>query len=1001
MKNFIITLSVMLAVLCCPTLLSAQNITVRGRVTDSSSGEPLMGALVSAGSTKGVITDVEGRFEMSVAPTTAIQVTYIGFKKAEFKASAGESLEVKLESDATALNEVVVVGYGTQKLKDLTAPIATVKGDELSKQISANPMSALQGMVSGVQITQSGEPGAGPSVKIRGVGSIGDYASPLYVVDGVLLDNIDFLSSSDIESLSVLKDASAAAIYGVRAANGVVLVTTRKGSVGTTTISYEGYAGVQVPTNIMKLANKAQYVELMNQANANTTGYNPISASQYPGDIDWYNALVRPALTHNHSVDVSGANDRTNFSLGLNYYYQDGIISKSDNDYQRLNFRFRVDQKVRKWLNIGASSVLSIYEKNAANTSAFSQAYVNPPVYNIYNDLNTEAYPVKFDSPQLYGFGNSYGNPVAAAYYYDNNERGIKDVFSTYLDFIILPEKLTFKTSYNLEFAFWNQNNYTPESYVGGSQGNKNSQLSKTFGYSVSQIIDNVLTYSDRIDNHNFSVMVGQSTRMYYSPWLTGRVQNVSDYDDASKYLTTGSASNRYANDGASRYNGLSAFARATYNYADRYLATFTFRADGSSKYQQKWGYFPSIGLGWNITRENFMQSQNAFQNLKLRASWGMLGNDYIPSNSAITVGTTGIGSSGAFGETVVDGQGSQTVYQNSLIWETVSEFNVGLDFATLGSRLTGEIDYYNRTTSNVVFYVPIATGGGTAELLDNNGRVRNQGVELGLNWKDRAGKDFIYNVGINLTTIDNKVIEMNGRDYLPGAMVRGNYSTRTQVGYPIGSFWGYEIDGVYATEGEALTDPVTQTIKGAGFFKYKNQNGDNTIDENDKTYLGSPIPKLIMGLNFGFTCKGFDFSLLLNAQVGNKILNAKRMNRDVYSDGNYDADFYNNCWMPNRKSSTYPSAEAYNAGYTQQANSFFVEDGSYLRIQNVQLGYTFDKIKGMKSIRIYASAQRPLTIFGYNGFTPEISGSPISSGVDNSVYPMQSIYTIGLNLKF
>ncbi len=985
--------------------LGAQDskVTVRGRVQDSVSGDPLPGATVlEVGTDNVALTDAEGRFSILADRGGQLSFSFLMYAEQTLPVSAGgEDMVVRLVEDGNLLDEIVVVGYGTQRAKDLTAPITSVKGSELSKQISANPMSALQGMVSGVQIVQSGAPGSGPSVKIRGVGSIGDYANPLYVVDGVFVSNIDFLSNGDIESLTVLKDASAAAIYGVRAANGVILVTTKKGSEGRANISYEGYAGVQVPTNMMKLANAAQYVELMNLANVNESSWTPLSVSDYSGDTDWYSVLVHPALTHSHAIDLSGATDRTNYSVGLNYYLQDGIMNYCTNDYRRLNFRVRLDQNVTSWLKVGASSVLSRYWKNNADSGAYFQAYVNPPVYGVYNESNTAAYPQAFDSPQLYGFGNSYGNPAARASYYDSGDDGLKEVFSVYAEFNIVPDKLKFKTSYNLDYAGWDQRSYTPEYFVGGSQGNGTASFTKTFGYSLSQIIDNVLTYSDVRGLHRFSAMLGQSTRMYYSTWLYGTAQNVPNYDEQSKYLVNGSYKNQRTSDGGTRYNGLSVFARGTYNYADRYLATLTFRADASSKYQEKWGFFPSVGLGWNITGEDFMSSQTAFQNLKLRASWGMLGNDNVPANSSVTIGTSGVGSSAVFGETLVDGMGSQTVYQNYLKWEVVNETNAGVEFSTLGGRLTGELDWYWRLTSNVVFNAPIATGGGTSYLLANNGKVRNTGVELSLAWAETLSSGFSYNLGLNATTTSNKVLELTGRDYIPGALVRGNYATRTQVGYPIGAFWGYEIDGVYASEGEALRDPVSQAIKDAGYFKYSDINGDKVIDENDKTYLGSPIPWLNLGLNFGFSYKGFDFSMLLAASVGGKILNAKRMNRDIFVDGNYDLDFYKHAWRSDAKSNKYPSPEAYNSSFIQQPNSFFVEDGSYFRIQNIQAGYSFRKIRGVKNLRVYLSAQRPLTLFGYNGYTTEISGSPIESGVDNSVYPMQSIYTLGVNLNF
>ena len=642
--------------------LFAQNIQVQGTVLDNE-GYPQIGAGVfQKGTSNGTVTDLDGRYSLSVPADAVLVYSFQGFSDVEEAVNGRETIDVTMNLDSQFLEEVVVVGYGVQKSKDLTAPIVTVKGDALSKQAAANPMSALQGMVAGVQIIQSGAPGAGPSVKVRGVGSIGDYASPLYIVDGTFVDNIDFLSNNDIESLTVLKDASAAAIYGVRAANGVVLVTTKKGSHDHLSVSYDGYAGVQVPVNIMKLCNTEQYVELLNLANRNTIGWTDRNAADYPGSTDWYKELVHPAATTSHALDFSGASDKTNYSVGLSYLYQDGIMNHSNNDYNRINIRARLDQQMTSWLKVGINSVFSRYSKHNYNGNAFYQAFINPPVYNVYNESNEAAYPEKFDSPQLYGFGNAYGNPVAFAKYCDDSDKGFKEVLSAYAEFSILPSKLSFKISYNLDYSQWDQQNYTPESYVGGSQGTSVSVLSKTFGYGVNQILDNVLTYTDRKGRNDFSVMLGQSTRSQFSSWLNGRVNSVPDFDDQSKYLVNGSYKNQTATDGASRYNGLSFFARGTYNYDGRYLATLTFRADGSSKYQQKWGFFPSIGLGWNISDEAFMKNQNVVDYLKLRASWGMLGNDNVPANSIVTVGSTGVGSSAVFGDTLVDGMGAQTV---------------------------------------------------------------------------------------------------------------------------------------------------------------------------------------------------------------------------------------------------------------------------------------------------------------------------------------------------
>jgi len=996
------TLLLLLVALVTTSTLLAQNLSLKGVVVDQKTGETLIGAtVVQKGTSNGSITNFDGAFSLSIPQGATLAVTYMGYIAQDVVIVDEKPLRIELVSNAKLLDEVVVVGYGTQKVKDMTAPISTIKGSDLAKQVSSNPMSALQGKMSGVQVINSGAPGAGPSVKIRGVGSIGDYANPLYVVDGVFVDNIDFLSSSDIEDLTVLKDASAAAIYGVRAANGVVLVTTKKGTLNQTNISYDGYFGIQMPVNIMKLANTEQYVNLMNEANANTTGYATKLAANYPASTDWYNELLRNAIMHSHSLDISGATDKTSYSLGVNYFYQEGIM-KAKNDYERYNIRFRVDQKVNDWLSMGFNSVISDYTKNNANNEAFFKAFVSPPVYSVYDDANTTAYPVNFGSPQQYGYGNAYANPVAIAYYNDNQEKGINLVMSAFAVINLIKDKLKFKTSYNLNYSSWKSRNFAPEYAVGGSQSLNHSTLSKTLGQSYKKIIDNLLTYSDKIDNNSFTVLLGQSTRMERKFPLVGTALNVNNQDEQSLYLNLGSTDGRSVTDAdAYSYNGLSYFTRGTYNYADKYLATFTFRADGSSKYQEKWGYFPSVGLGWILTGEDFMKEQQAVDYLKLRTSWGMLGNDNVPANSAVTLGTTGAGSSGIFGDKLVDGVGALTVLKNYLKWEIVKEFNLGIDFSTAKQKLKGELDYYNRVTSNVVFYAPITSGGGTGTLLGNYGTVQNQGFEFSLNWNDKINEDLSYTVGFNATTIANKVLSLDGkRDNIPGATVRGNYATRTEVGHPIGAFYGYEVDGVYASEGDALRDPVSQSIKDAGYFKYKDQNGDNLIDDKDKVFLGSAIPWLMTGIDFGLNYKKIDVSFTLQGQFGNKVLNAKRMNRDVFTDGNYDSDFAQNHWTVDNKSTTYPSATAYNSAFIQQANSFFVEDASYIRVQNIQIGYTFSKMKGIKNMRVYLSAQRPFTYFTYNGFTPEVSGSPTENGIDTSTYPMQAVYTIGLKMN-
>ncbi|MEG1615357.1 MAG: TonB-dependent receptor [Bacteroidales bacterium] len=988
-------------ILCSIGVLYAQNITVKGTITDGTNGETLIGAsVIEKGTTNGVITDYDGNFQISVPANAVLEMSYVGYIKKEITVTNAGPYKVTLVPDNQQLDEVVVVGYGQQKVKDLTAPITTIKGSNLSQEMASNPVQALQGKVAGVQITNTGAPGGGVSVKIRGVGSIGDYANPLYIVDGAFVDNIDFLSSSDIQDLTILKDASAAAIYGVRAANGVVLVTTKRGVTERATISFDTYMGAQTPINIVKLSDKQQYITALNEAFQGQSGY-PKDPNSYPGNTDWYNVLTRDAGTAAANLDISGATGKTNYSFGANYFWKNGIM-QSVNNYQRFNFRTRIEQTVYDWLKVGANIVYSVNQQALPNTNAFAQAFVNPPVYPVYNAANSAAFPIDFDSPQRYGYGNAYGNPKAFAYYNNNTEKGYNLVLSTFLEVNLLQNKLKYRLSYNADIREFRQRVYTPKYFVGGSQGTDESQLSKTFGHAETRIIDNLITYSDTFGKNNYSILLGQSTRVENFQSLTGTAVRVPDFDDQSLYLSQGGSAlkDRYASDAGNLYHGVSFFVRGTWNYDDRYLASATFRADGSSKFQEKWGYFPSIGLGWNVTSEEFMADVDWLNNLKVRGSWGLLGNDNVPANSAVILGDKGIGSSAIFGDYIYDGIGAQTVFQNNIKWETVSEYDFGFDWGVLDNRLTGEFDYYNRTTRNVVFFAPIAAGGGKVELLGNNGKVRNSGFEVTLAWSDKLKNGLKYNAGLNFTSIKNEVLELTGRDFIPGAEINGIFSTRTQVGEPIGSFYGYKIEGVYQTASEIPADLAASGVK-PGYFKYKDVNNDGSINENDRTFLGSPIPKVLLGANLGLEYKGFDASIQFTAQLGNKILNAKRMNRIVFSDANYDTNFFDNRWTGANTTNKYPSAQAYNASITQQANSFFVENGSYFSIQNITLGYSFTKIPHIQKLRVYATAQNPLMTFKYNGFTTQIGGSPIASGIDTSVYPMQSIWSLGFAISY
>lgn len=1003
MNRIRILLFCMLSLVGLNSTLWAQNITITGTVIDGAMGETLIGAsVIQKGTVNGTVTDYDGKFTLSVPNGSVVELSYVGYIAKEITVSGPGPYQVTLDPDNQQLDEVVVVGYGQQKVRDLTAPITTIKGSSLAQEVAGNPSQALQGKVAGVQVTNTGAPGGGVSIKIRGVGSIGDYANPLFIVDGAFVDNIDFLSSSDIQDLTILKDASAAAIYGVRAANGVVIVTTKRGTTERATVTVDSYIGMQSPTNIVGLTNSEQYLSIMKELYPNDTNFSRINGN-YPTSTDWYKVLTRNAGTAAVNMDVSGATNKTNYSFGANYFWKNGIMT-SVNNYQRFNLRARIEQEVFDWLKVGVNTIYSVNQQAFPNLNAFFQAYLAPPIFPVYDPNNTAAFPVDFASPQQtqYGYPNAYGNPKATAYYTNNTEKGFNLVLSAFLE-LKLSQKLKYRFSYNTDIREYRNQNYIPYYFVGGSQGVNYSTLNKTFGHTENRIIDNLLTYMDTFGEHNISVLLGQSTRIQNFQGLTGLADKVPDYDKQSIYISQGGGprSDRYASDAAALYRGVSFFMRGTWNFKDKYLASFTFRADGSSKFQQKWGYFPSIGLGWNISSESFMENLTWLDNLKIRGSWGLLGNDNVPANSAVTLGATGIGTSGLFGNTLYDGFGGQTVYQNFLKWETVSEFDFGFDWGVLNNRLTGEFDYYNRLTNRVVFEAPIAAGGGKGSILGNNGKVRNSGIEITLAWRDKLESGLAYSAGLNLTTIKNNVVEINNREDIPGGQIGQYYATLTKKGHPIGSFYGYKVIGVYQSDNEVPANLAKNNEVKAGYFIYEDTNGDQVIDAKDRQFLGSPIPKVLLGANFGLEYKNWDFNIQFTSQLGNKIFNAKRMNRLNFSEGNYDLDFYKHRWTPSNPSNSYPSAVAFNAPVTQQPSSFFVENGSFFSIQNIQLGYTFKSIPHLQKLRLYLAAQNPLMTFKYNGFTTQIGGSPISSGIDTNVYPMQSIWSFGFSVTY
>lgn len=994
----------------------AQNRNLKGKVLDDKGG-PIPGAVIRIKNnpTIGTVTSAAGTFSLS-APSNAdsLRVTALSFKE-QFVAISDE-VEITLLQSETQMDEVVVVGYGTQRKGDLTAPISTVNTAEMLKRTTASPMDAIQGSVPGVQVTSSGAPGSAPNVRIRGVGSFNNE-NPLYVVDGMFVNDINFLNPNDIADMSILKDASGAAIYGVRAANGVVLITTKKGKLNMKTrVTYNGYVGVQVPTNVLKMANGAQYTSLSLQRRTpqdSTTAM--LSAQRFGGSgispatsTDWYGELLRKqALITNHGVDLQGGSDKVIYSFGINYTYQNGIM-EAQNNFQRYNIRLQVEANAFSWLKVGFTSTLTNSTTFNAPNVAFSQAYSATPLFPVYDPQNTNASPVKFANASF--IGREDANPVATAYYNYDRVKGFQVLPSIYAEANFWNNKITFRSQLSQLYSSSHQINYSPERNLGpGTQVTK-SNLRSTQERNTNYILDNLLTYKDGKGPHHWSLLLGQSTReeRWRQTWVSAvDVPNVEE----SWYASQGTRDQGGYNEDGRRNAGISYFTRGTYDYDNKYLLTATFRADGSSKYQTKWGYFPSVGLGWVLSNENFMKGQRFLDYVKLRGSWGKLGNDGVNANAGYAIVNSGNPNSAIFGSTgAADGQYLQGYTVNrfftSIAWEVVTEWDFGVDFELLNRRLSGSVDYYHRTTTGAAFNKPLSST--YTSIYGNWSNMENSGFDVQLNWRDKIGK-LTYQIGGNFSTLKNRVTSLGTLPSSTGGFPEwmAEFPNRIVVGQPINYFYGYEFVGVYQTQDEIDKDPVAAKYNSTalskiqpGFPKYKDQDGDGELTNADRVNIGSYLPKVNYGFNLGLEYANFDFSIFFQGVSGNKILNLNRGKLYKASTSlNIDEEFARNLWTGPGSTNAYPSANALRDSWFKVSNSFFTESGAYLRIQNIQLGYNFNlnKNKAPINMRLFATADRPFIFTKYNGFTPEVSGL----GYDVNVYPVSATYSFGVRATF
>jgi len=1005
MKNKV---SLLLLLLLSCVSIYAQQIKVSGTVSDVS-GNPLPGASVTVKNlTIGAQTDFDGNYTIDKVPEDGtLIISYLGFTDVEVNVNGQHQIDVVLKEDAQALNEVVVVGYGKMNVKDLTSSITIIKSEEISKTPTGSAMQSLQGKVAGLQVVSSGAPGSSPTIRVRGIGSFPGTGNtnPLYVVDGMFFDNIDFLNTSDIVSISVLKDASAAAIYGQKAANGVVLVTTKSGGYNKKTeIVYDGYSGVQVAQNVLKMANAEQFTRMAIESGSPADVSFVLNAMERYGrsrinpdvpnvNTDWYKEIIRNAKIQNHSISVLGGSEKASYAVGANYFGQEGVLD-TKNEYERFNLRTKLDFKANDWLTVGANMILSNATKFSPESSAWKDAYFAVPILPVYDVENTNAWPVNYASAQSIGYRGGQ-NPFPSLAFNNNRTKSRKMLANFYMQFELIPEKLSFKSTYNHSFTSFDVRNVAIPYYITDGFQRPISSITKRAETFSNQIWDNVLTYTDSFEDHDLTVMAGSSFVDNAWSMLTARGEEIASIDqEVAWYLSqAGTINVADVSDGGMRQYGMSYFGRVSYKFNNKYLLYGTFRADGSSKYQEKWGYFPTIGAGWVLSEESFMQDVALVDYLKLRASWGQLGNSSVAASDGAN--TTSVVDTAIDGSLVSGNIASSSF--SSLTWELTEETNIGITSRLFDNRLSVDADYFIRDTKDAVIPVEFPLIGGS--IRKNVGSLRNAGLELALNWNDTVSENFSYSIGTNMATLKNEVLDLYGQQYIDGGSAE--FRQRSYVGESILAFYGREVIGVYQNDAQVQADPIAvENNLLPGDLIYKDQNKDGLLNDEDRVILGSFLPSFTYGFNVGFNYKNFEFSTSMMGQTGNKILNRKRGEIIWTADGNLDADLAINRWHGEGTSNKYPSAAGLRRGWNQKMSDYFVEDGSYFRIQNIQLAYNLNKNRQMFGVnipefRVSLTAERPFTSFKYNGFSPEVA-----NGVDTQTYPIPAVYTLGVNIK-
>ena len=1036
------TAALLIASLFFVALNAQQKISVGGTIVDADSQEPLIGVtVIEKGTANGVATDFDGNFTIKVAPKATLQLSYVGYKPLEVKVDGNNKLNIAMTTASTSLDELVVIGYGVQRKSDVTGSISSISGKDVNDVPVASALQAMQGKASGVNIIQnSGAPGGNTTIKIRGTGTVND-SDPLYVVDGFIVDGIDHINPGDIANVEIFKDAASSAVYGARAANGVVVITTKSGEAGKTKITVDGYVGISNPWKKIEVMDAANYALMTDYMGGignysadgrlyynkdadgnyvyNETKYHAIDTIRRNSPGNWWDAITRTGVKQQYNVAISGGNEKTKYMISASYYDEKGIILKSD--YQRFNTRLNLSQQLSSWLDMTANlSYANERDQRVpqGSSSVFKRAlYQNPMV-------------MTYDSR---GYWRE-NHPLAMIdRYHDTNDIHRLDMN------LSLNAKIWKYFVYQFKASFYTQpttNNQFGE--VGNLEENfamiDLTSVFKRKNHTNKWEINNLLTFNWKNDFNNITVLAGQTAEGYRYSYQESTKKGTPSNDEDQWYLSSGYTGDKtYGLD--SRWTAVGFIGRVNYNVLDRYLLQANVRIDGSSKFSEKnrWGYFPSVSAGWKFSSEPFMEATKSWLSLgKLRVGWGILGNNRINELSRYTYLVNGYNYPYGMGNHQLQpGITALTIGNPDIKWEKTETFNVGLDLSFFQNSLTMGVEYFNKKTSDMLLTVPtVPSAGLSSDPMTNAGSVRNYGVEGNVSYKRRFGK-FSFDIGFNLSWIKNEVTSLGtGNEPIWGAYISESsiidFVTKTEVGRPIGSFYGYVTDGIFQNydeikasaqydwgkrDGEQTTRP--------GDFRFKDLNGDGQITSEDRTFLGSPLPDLVFGIPLQFSYGDFDLNIFFQGQTGNEIFNV--MDYYLYNGaaGNVYADIRSQHWSgqvdPNRAffplntEATIPDLDGDDAARNFRASDFLVQDGSYMRLKELRLTYNLPKKLigkwNISNLALSFTAYNLWTITGYNGLDPEVGkvylteGNNLSMGVDHGTYPQARSFTFGFKI--